>query len=375
MSLRKILTVALITTGFTSLRAQLQTTGYVGLMPSHYYYQQAHESYWNSLLHNRINLNYGFSRAFTGVLQVRTRLLWGRLPGYATLLDTDNGWADLSVNMVSKSSAILNTTIDRLWFDLTEGPLQFRIGRQRINWGQAMVWNPNDLFNAYSFFDFDYPERPGIDGLRVQYYSGTTSLSEGVFKIDRLNRKTMALRHRFNAGGYDWQLMGGRLNDSDWVGGMGWSGHLKNAGFYGEVTNIIPDEKGVNSILVTSMGADYTFPNSLSIRMEMLYSSNLPVKTLDFSQLITGEASVKNLSVARYSCFASVQYPFTPLFSGSLSGMFFPGSFGWYLGPTLEYSLKNNLFLSFYGNLFRSNTLNSGPSSYMQETLRLKWHF
>ena len=34
-------------------------------------------------------------------------------------------------------------------------------GRQRINWGQTFVWNVNDVFNAYSYFDFDYKERPG----------------------------------------------------------------------------------------------------------------------------------------------------------------------------------------------------------------------
>ena len=35
-----------------------------------------------------------------------------------------------------------------------------------------LVWNPNDLFNAFSFVDFDYEERPGSDALRIQKYTG-----------------------------------------------------------------------------------------------------------------------------------------------------------------------------------------------------------
>ena len=51
-----------------------------------------------------------------------------------------------------------------------------RIGRQRINWGVNLAWNPNDLFNAYSLIDFDYQERPGSDAIRFQYYMGDLSV-------------------------------------------------------------------------------------------------------------------------------------------------------------------------------------------------------
>ncbi|MCG8318265.1 MAG: hypothetical protein MI921_02070 [Cytophagales bacterium] len=43
------------------------------------------------------------------------------------------------------------------------------IGKHRINWGKSYVWNPNDVFNAYSFFDFDYEERRGTDALLIKY--------------------------------------------------------------------------------------------------------------------------------------------------------------------------------------------------------------
>ena len=53
-----------------------------------------------------------------------------------------------------------------------------RIGRQRINWGVNLAWNPNDLFNAYSLIDFDYQERSGVDAIRFQYYTGEMSSIE-----------------------------------------------------------------------------------------------------------------------------------------------------------------------------------------------------
>ncbi|MCK7542259.1 MAG: hypothetical protein MZV63_70990 [Marinilabiliales bacterium] len=69
-------------------------------------------------------------------------------------------------------SHVLNTFIDRASVDFTAGTLQVSAGRQRINWSQALVWNPNDIFNTYSSFDFDYMERPGSDAVRVDLLTG-----------------------------------------------------------------------------------------------------------------------------------------------------------------------------------------------------------
>ncbi|WP_462317387.1 hypothetical protein [Marinilabilia sp.] len=206
------------------VKAQIKADGYLGTMPTWYYLDQMDQNLWENVVHNRINLSYDFSPSLIGVIQFRNRLIFGEtvreIPGYVALINSDQGWVDMTYNLASGNSAILNMTVDRLWLDFYIGKLQVRAGRQRINWGQAMVWNPNDIFNAYSFFDFDYPERPGIDGVRLQLYTGMTSQVEGVFKIDHEQRKTMAMRYRFNAGRYDWQILGGRLHDSDWTAGL-----------------------------------------------------------------------------------------------------------------------------------------------------------
>ena len=362
-----------------TLKAQIKADGYLGTMPTWYYLDQMDQNLWENVVHNRINLSYDFSNSLIGVVQFRNRLISGEtvkdIPGYAALIDTDQGVVDMSYNLASGSSSILNMTIDRLWLDLYVGKLQIRAGRQRINWGQAMVWNPNDIFNAYSFFDFDYPERPGIDGVRLQLYTGMASQIEGVFKIDHAHRKTLAMRYKFNAGRYDWQLLGGRLNDKDWTAGLGWSGHIGDAGFYGEGTLLLSDETTQQETLITSTGIDYTFKNSLLLRGEFLYSSNLPVQVSGFSEFLAGQASIRNLSISRYSLFGMVQYPFTPLFSGTMNVMTFPGTKAWYLGPSFEYSLKSNLYLTTFLNLFLNDTKETGHTSDFLGAVRLKWFF
>lgn len=361
------------------IRSQIKADGYVGVMPVWYSLDQADMEMWENVVHNRLNLSYDFSPSVIGVAQLRNRMIWGKtvreIAGYSALLEKDQGFLDMSFNLASGQSTVLNFAFDRLWLDFFIGKLQIRAGRQRINWGQSMVWNPNDIFNAYSFFDFDYPERPGIDGIRLQFFTGMTSQAEAVVKMDRNNRKTIAARYRFNTLGYDLQLLGGRLNDEDWVAGIGWSGQIGDAGFYGENTFLFPDRQGQEETFISSVGANYTFKNSLLLQVEGLYSSNLPEKVGGFTEFITGNASVRQLSVSRYSCFVSAEYPFTPLFSGSFSVMTFPPSEAFYIGPSFEYSIKPNLYLSTFLNFFLNQTEIIGRTTDFQGAVRLKWFF
>lgn len=359
------------------LRSQMKADGYLGVMPAWYHMESPDQTLSETIIHNRINLSYDFSPSLVGVIQFRNRLINGqtikKIPGYAAIIDSDQGFLDMSHNLASGNSTILNMTIERLWLDFFIGKLQIRAGRQRINWGQAMVWNPNDIFNPYSFFDMDYPERPGIDGVRLQLFTGSTSQLDGVFKIDHNHRKTMAMRFRFNAARYDWQILGGRLNDNDWTAGLGWSGNIANVGFYGESTLLISENN--EETIIASAGLNYNFKNSLLWQSEFLYSSNLSNDISGFTDFISGQASIKNLSVAKYSIFSSLQYPFTPLFTGTLNVMYFPGTRGWYAGPSLEYSLRPNLYLTSYLYLFFNKTEQNENTMDYLGAARLKWFF
>jgi hypothetical protein len=107
-----------------------------------------------NMIHNRLNFTYNPNAHLRFELGVRNRLLAGKLmaqlPQYASYFKQDDGIVQLSWNLAEKNGWFLNTSIDRLYVDYTLGKWQFKVGRQRINWGIDLVWNPNDLFNAFS---------------------------------------------------------------------------------------------------------------------------------------------------------------------------------------------------------------------------------
>ena len=78
---------------------------------------------------------------------------------------------------------VFHIMIDRLYLQWNDDSWQFKVGRQRINWGVNLAWNPNDIFNAYSLYDFDYEERPGTDALRFQKFIGYAGGYEIAIKI------------------------------------------------------------------------------------------------------------------------------------------------------------------------------------------------
>ena len=302
------------------------------------------------------------------------------------MFKNDDGYIDITNNLISGESYILNAMIDRLWLDYTSGEIQVKLGRQRINWGQTFVWNPNDIFNAYSFFDIDYPERPGSDALRIQYYTGMTSSIEGAIKVDSAESITAAALWRFSKWDYDIQLLGGIYNENDYVVGAGWSGYIKGASFRGEISYFHPknnyeDTTGLFSVALSS---DYTFSNSLNIQIEALYNE-LPNKggISSFSDFYNLSLSAKQLSFTEFNYFGQASYPITPLLTGGIAGIYYPEFKGFYLGPNLEYSLKENLYLSTYLQTFSgkfeipdiTGQIHKKRISYNLLFIKLKWNF
>jgi len=315
-------------------------------------YEEIDENWLSDhLIHNRLNFKWYISDNATTTVEMRNRFIYGDfmkiIPGYNTMIEEDQGWMNLSVNI--KNSFVLSGNIDRAYLDLYFGKLQIRTGRQRINWSRTFAWNPNDIFNAYSFFDFDYVEKPGSDAVLVQYYTGSSSMAQAAVKIDRNENITAAGLYRFNQWGYDFQFLGGILNSEDWVAGAGWAGDISGAGFY-------------------------TFKNSLSIRAEFLYNG-FSQNISDFSDYYFQTLSVKNISFTDYSVFTQISYPFNPLFNGAFSVMLFPSMNGFYIGPDLSLSLTDNMDISFILQHFNGEFTEGTREKMTLAFLRLKWSF
>ncbi len=360
--------------------------GYLSNMQSAMFADPSEDWIIDNLFHNRLNLFWYGGEHFNASLQFRNRLMYGEtlqlIPGYIDNIGKTDGILDLSWNLLSGNSYVLNSTIDRIWFQYTTGGFSATIGRQRINWGQTFVWNVNDIFNAYSYFDFDYEERPGADAVRLQFYPNYTSTIELAAKIDSAGNVTAAAMYRFNVLSYDIQFLAGMLSEEDFLGGIGWSGNIGGAGFRGEASYFHPKHNfsDTTGMFMGSVGLDYIFPNTLMLQGEYLYSSNPFTSGYGFIDYYSGPLTVKQLAFTEHTVFASGSYQITPLFYASLAGMYFPKLKGYFIGPNLSYNILSNIDLSFFLQYFDSEVENpiNGDKSRQHITLwflRLKWNF
>lgn len=317
----------------------------------------------SNLIHNRVNIKYFPVDKLTVVMELRNRFLFGSditngITG-AESYEKDNGLLDMTKNIFSGRSYLLNINADRLNLSYEQNKFKITLGRQRINWGQTLVWNPNDIFNAYSFFDFDYVERPGSDALRLQYYNSEVSSTEFAVKMNNQKNVTAAILYKFNISKYDIQFLGGILDD-DYMAGTGWSGAIKNISFRGELSYFHPAKhfRDTSGVFLASVSADYTFGNSLTILAEYLYCGTGIKDSTTFFNFYNAPLNVKNLSFFKHNVVLQIGYPVTPLINANLAGMFFPGIKGYYFGPSLSYSIAQNLDVSLYYQLFKGKVEN-----------------
>ncbi len=356
--------------------------GYVKYLQS-VSFQEIDENWMtDNLIHNRLNFNWNISNNLTFNTQVRNRIYFGEtvtnFPGYSDYIDSENGFIDMSWTLFDANSTFMVTAFDRLYLDYNYNQFQITIGRQRVNWGQTFVWNPNDLFNSYSFFDFDYEEKPGSDAVRFQFYPSYSSKLDLVAKLDYNHNVTVAGLYRFNKWSSDIQFLGGYYAGTDYVLGAGFSASILKGALRGEITCFHPQENfsDTTATFVVSLGYDYTFKNSLMIMVEGLYNGyGKKSGGFNLSEFYFMQLSPQNLSLTRLSLMTQLSYPITPLLKGTVSGMYSPNDNSFYFGPTAEYSLTENLGLDMFVQYFTSDTPveEGGRGCFLY--WRFKWSF
>ena len=363
------------------LKAQLdyEFKGYISNMQSVQFVKPTDAWTSQSQLHNRLNFKLFMGEHFSLKAEMRNRILWGTdietYPDYARMAENETGWMDLSAVWFDGTSAVGISTLDRLSLSAEFGKFKLDIGRQRINWGRTYVWNPNNLFNSYSFFDFDYVERPGADALRLQFFPSATGQIEFAAKLDSTNRLTAAAYWLGHLKEYDLQLLAGIVNNRDYAFGLGWSGNIGSVGFKGEASYLHPkDDPENDDAIMISTGLEYMFKNQLMLRGEYFYNS-AATGNLILSNIMLSATDLRDLSFSKNSIFIGVDYPITPLLNGSLGGMYMPERNGFFVGPSLSYSLAQNFDLSVVGQFFHMNESTLGQLNYTMLFAKLQWSF
>ena len=366
------------------LNGHLQALENVWIPPS--------SSRWQTMtsLYNRLDFRYEPIKQVSFHAGVRNLFNYGQLmqslyPYYPEYATQDEGLVDMTWLWAKDSSYFFYSNIDRLNFKIITGKLETTIGRQRINWGINLVWTPNDIFNAFNYFDFDYVERPGCDAILVQYYTGTTSSLQFGFKVDQhlymidsAYKFTSALMYRFNRWGYDFQFLGGVMRE-DAVVGAGWSGDIKGAGFNGEASYFLDRKElfDTTGALVGSAELNYTLKNSLFLHAGYLYNSAGTTGPAGWGTalFLTVDISAKNFTRARHSIFAEVSYPITPLVNGNVACIINPNDKSGFAGPSVDISLTNNLSLFMIGQVFWGEHMTEFGDYGTLVYWRLKWNF
>lgn len=335
---------------------------------------------YNNILHHRLENNFVFSNGFEFQIDVRNKLLNGytvrHTNGYADLLNQDPGFVDMSWILINSENTILNSSIDRLQVSYFKGPWEATLGRQRINWGKTSVWNPNDLFNAYAYLDFDYEERPGTDALSAQYSWSYASSLQGGYKFgNSFDESVLAFMLRSNWGEYDLQFLAGNYYDK-LIFGMGWSGYLQSAGFSGEVSYFQPkiDLFNQNGHVTATLGSNYMFPNSTFLTVEVLYNGGYTQNQNPLAALVT-PPTANNLFIAKTGFFLNASYPASPLLTTKLG---FIGSFTrsvFIVIPEVSYSISENIDLTILAQLLKGTVLKNLVPEPNSLFIRLKWSY
>jgi hypothetical protein len=356
-----LLLVLHITLTFSQDKKKFLTLeGYISSVQSAIFDSISGNILYENLIHNRINLKCYINKNITCAAEFRNRLLNSPIVrmgfNYRDMNGIDQGWADLSWNIIDEQSVFLNTKIDRLWIDFNYDKFQARIGRQRINWGQTLIWNPNDIFNSYSFFDIDYIERPGSDAVRLQYFTGYSSVFEVAVKTDINRNVTAASLYRFNKWGYDIQFIAGYANSEDIVAGAGWSGAIGSVSFRGEATWFQPSKKKTTNERkgIFTIGLDKVLKDNSSAQVQLLYCND-PNELTDFNNLYSGSLSTRDMAFSKFSALGQFTYAVTPLLNVSASGIWFPSLNGYFAGPSIDYSIAENFDFSLFWQHFGSS--------------------
>lgn len=324
-----------------------------------------------NLIHNRINVRWSPTGSVVLAGELRNRLFVGTSVAdqhYAEYITRSEEHMTLGIS-VKKRNALLHSTFDRLYIDWSNKDWQVRFGKQRINWSKSYVWNPNDLFNAYSFIDFDYEERKGTDALLIKRNlpQSTVELSGSFAKS--FDETIIAAKFSHNHKEYDLQYIIGKYKN-DIVIGTGWAGQIGSAGLKGEVSYFHPFHSGRSTKTITgSVSFDYTFPGTLAYRFEALYTSAPAIQTKEFMfQSVTAKA----VSFDRLSFFNAIKYDVSPLVQLNTNTIWYSMSKSLFLNPGINFSLSSDTDLLLAAQYFCATT-----SSFRSTSLfaRLKWSF
>lgn len=306
------------------------------------------------LLHNRMNLKWKPSDNFTFRAEFRNRIFAGSdvsgIPGFVSMLKNPNELQNLSVVWLQGNRYVMQSNTERLLLEFRKSRWVITAGRQRINWGVNVIWNPNDIFNAYNFLDFDYEERPGSDAISVHYGINPLSHLE-IAAAATADQPVLAAKYFTHWKEQDIQFIAGHYRGKS-TAGIGWAGNIRKFGVKSECQYFDNPTDSADQWNISAEAA-YLLKNNWYVSMAGLYNRNgILHDSYRVNAISQAFVTPENLTPFRWNVLAQAAHEFSPIFSMNLTLIVFPGSRSGLFFPSVNYNLNDNvdidLFLQSY---------------------------
>lgn len=352
--------------------------GYIKNLESFSFDKNFQNNISDNLIHNRVNIKWKPVDNLILTAEFRNRLFWGETvkttPDLAEQLHNKDEMFDLSITWIQKASLLCITNAERLNIEYRQKRWNLKVGRQRINWGITTTWNPNDIFNTYNFLDFDYEERPGVDGARGQYVFNNSCNAEIAWSgTGKKDENKGAVKLNLNKSGYDMQFIAGWYKTRPTLG-LGWAGNINDAGFKGEVQYIAGRKDSADHINGT-LEASYMFKKGWYLSGGMLYNKTGLIDPIGNWNTDNLNISPENLMPTRWNLILTTSKEMTPLLSVNVSSIYAPGTKLMILLPSLKYNLASNLDVDLVWQSFFTEVDSRFEAVNHRAFLRMKWSF
>jgi hypothetical protein len=233
--------------------------------------------------------------------------------------------------------------LDRAYIDLYFKKFDLSVGKQRLAVGVSYLWAPLDIFNRVNVLE-PKEEKPGANALKLYVPLGSASSVTCILSPDEdFVTSRSGIRLQTQVIGVDAALTFIRSGDVKTsiygldLRGENLIGWWIEAGYF--VSPLKKDKKIV-------LGFDYTFPlkRGLYWLNEYYYDSSgeREISNYDFESLLYGQ----RFTLGRTYFFSMLRYGFSDFLSASVSYIGNWGDGSYYLSPTLQYEIGQNILVS-----------------------------
>lgn len=202
-------------------------------------------------------------------------------------------------------------TVERLYADVDAGPARIRLGRQAVNWGSALLWNPTDLFQEVFLTDY-WSERKGVNAARVYVpmphefrFTAVAATGDTVFYHNRFGAKASLARW-----GADTSVV---WMDDTVLDRLAWGLDVKGTavvGYWVEAAAFAPKDTEIDGYEQAVAGVDYSFPvlGTLYIAGQYYYdgSGEAAPDGYDRAALMMGERTTLGMHYANLLAALSI---------------------------------------------------------------------